>query len=240
VRIALIADVHGNVAALDAVLAELRQDVDEILCLGDVAVGPQPLETLERIAMLGCPVVMGNWDEYLLDGPPPARGPLADVLAEMCAWTAAQLSATDRGFIGGFKPRVELPLADGKTLLAFHGSPRSTEDEILATTSDEQLREMLAGREASLFAGGHTHFQLVRRFGESLVVNAGSVGLPFRQPRRGVMQISPWAEYCIVSAEPGRLAVERRRTAYDVDGFKRSVRSGSMPHADRWADLWEI
>ena len=123
-------------------------------------------------------------------------------------------------------------------LLAFHGSPRSTEDEIFATTSDEQLDEMLEGHEASVFAGGHTHFQLLRRHGESVLVNAGSVGLPFRRRRVGVMQISPWAEYCVISAGPGHLAIDFRRTAFDVDGFKRSVLRSEMPHAERWAALW--
>ena len=62
-RVALFSDVHGNLAALDAVLEELeRQRVDELVCLGDVAVGPQGAACVERIAALGCPVVRGNWD----------------------------------------------------------------------------------------------------------------------------------------------------------------------------------
>src|SRR5207244_13495959 len=70
-RIGLIADIHGNVFALDAVLAELRRDeVDMILCLGDVAVGAQPVEAVERISELGCRTIMGNWDDYVLDGLP--------------------------------------------------------------------------------------------------------------------------------------------------------------------------
>ena len=73
--IALIADIHGNLPALDAVLEELeREGVDQILCLGDVAVGPQPTETLERVRELGCPVVMGNWDAYFLRRLPGAGG----------------------------------------------------------------------------------------------------------------------------------------------------------------------
>ena len=63
-RVGLISDIHGNRLALDAVVSELeREGVDRIVCLGDVAVGPQPAEALEGIRELGCPVVMGNWDE---------------------------------------------------------------------------------------------------------------------------------------------------------------------------------
>jgi putative phosphoesterase len=238
-RLALISDIHGNLPALEVVLAELERDgVEEIVCLGDVAVGPQPLETLARIEALGCLVVMGNWDEYLLSGAPQLRGELADVLAEMCSWTREQLSASDRRYIGDFRQTVELELDNGKTLLAFHGSPRSTEDEIIATTSDEELGEMLDGLKATVFAGGHTHFQLLRRHGEAVVVNAGSVGLPFRRRRAGVMQISPWAEYCVISVGPSHLAIELRRTAVDVDGFMRATLRSGMPHAARWAELW--
>ena len=97
---------------------------------------------------------------------------------------------------------------------------------------------MLAGHEASVFAGGHTHFQMVRRFGESIVLNPGSIGQPFRRRRQGVMQISPWAEYCLVGHEDGRLAIDLRRTSVDVDRVIRTMLRSGMPHAERWAELW--
>lgn len=72
-RIAVIADLHGNLVALEAVLAALADErTDGIVCLGDVAAtGPQPRETVERLRAVGCPVVMGNADAWLLD---PSRG----------------------------------------------------------------------------------------------------------------------------------------------------------------------
>ncbi|TMK27422.1 MAG: metallophosphoesterase family protein [Actinobacteria bacterium] len=207
-RLALIADIHGNVPALENVLADLdRERVDRIICLGDVAVGPQPVETLERLQQLGCPMIMGNWDACMLGDEPKVDGEL-------------------------------LRLDDDTTLLAFHGSPRSFDDEILATTPDEKLEAMLAGHDASVFAGGHTHFQMFRRHGESIVLNVGSIGQPFRRRRRGVMRVSPWAEYCVVGREDGRLTVELRRTPIDVDLFVRTMLASGMPHADQWADHW--
>jgi putative phosphoesterase len=239
VRLALISDIHGNLAALEAVLAELKAaDIDRIVCLGDVAVGPQPVETLRRIQALECAVVMGNWDEYLLEGAPKTGGELADVLTDMCAWTADQLLPRDREYVRTFVRTVDVELGGGMKLLAFHGSPRSSEDQIFATTPDEELEEMLGSHEASLFAGGHTHFQLFRRHGESVVVNAGSVGLPFRRMQPGVMQVSPWAEYCVITAQRRHLAVELRRAAFDVEEFTRLMVRGGMPHAERWAGLW--
>jgi hypothetical protein len=97
---------------------------------------------------------------------------------------------------------------------------------------------MLAGREAAVFAGGHTHFQMFRRYGESVVVNPGSVGQSFRRRRQGVMRVSPWAEYCLVGHEDGRLAIELRRTSIGAEEFIRTMRRSGMPHAERWAELW--
>jgi len=91
-RIGLISDVHGNLLALDAVLAELEQDdLDGLICLGDVAVGPQPREALARVRGLGCPVVMGNWDAWFLERPPPPQDEIGLLLHEINAFWADQL-----------------------------------------------------------------------------------------------------------------------------------------------------
>jgi predicted phosphodiesterase len=238
-RLALIADIHGNLPALEKVLAELdRQEVDQVLCLGDVAVGPQPVETLERLDKLGCPTIMGNWDACMLGEVPKVDGELAEMLVDACTWSAEQLSSAHREFMRGFQPMVELAIDDELTLLAFHGSPRSYDDEIFATTPEDELDQMLEGYEAAVFAGGHTHFQMFRRYRESVVVNPGSIGQSFRRRRRGVMRISPWAEYCLVGREDGRLTIELRRTPIDVEEFIRAMRRSGMPHAERWAELW--
>ena len=150
-----------------------------------------------------------------------------------------QLSDEHRRFVSEFPQTVEVPLEGGGKLLAFHGSPRSFDDSILATTSDEEVERMVGDRGALVLAGGHTHFQLFRRLGESVFVNPGSVGLPFRRMRPGIMRIAPWAEYGVVSYDDSRLAVELRRTAVDVDAFVGSMRSSGMPHADWWAELWQ-
>jgi putative phosphoesterase len=237
-RVALIADIHGNAPALDAVLSEIeREGVDEIVCLGDVPVGPQPVETLERIEALGCRVVMGNWDAYFLDGFPAPAGELGRRLVEIGTWWADKLTDGHRAFMRGFQPVLEVEAGGRVLLVAFHGSPRSFDDAILAATPDDELAAMLAGSSAPILAGGHTHFQLVRRHGQALVVNPGSVGLPFSSPAE-VMHISPWAEYGLVAIEDGSLAVELRRTAYDLDAFLEMLRGSGMPHADWWAGLW--
>jgi putative phosphoesterase len=236
-RVALLADIHGNLLALDAVLEELgREEIDRIVCLGDVAVGPQPRESLDRIRSLGCPVLMGNWDAWFLDGIPELPDELGRKLVEIGTWWADRLDEESRRYMRTFELALELDL-DGTTLLAFHGSPRSFEEGILATTPDEDLGDMLACVEAPLLVCGHTHFQLLRRVGDRLIVNPGSVGLPFRRDG-GVMQIAPWAEYGLLTVDGERLGVDLRRTAYDVTAHTAAMRASGMPHAEWWASLW--
>jgi predicted phosphodiesterase len=237
-RLGLISDLHGNLPALEAVLAELdREGVEQLVCLGDVAVGPQPAETLARVRALGCPVVMGNWDAAFIGRLPAANDELSQLLNEIHGWWREQLSPEDLEFAGGFVPTIELEL-DGFDALLFHGSPRSYDEWIFATTPDDELAEMFDARRPSLLVGGHTHLQLARRFDESLIVNPGSVGLPFRDwwPKR--VRIAPWAEYAVVEAGQGRLQVDLRRTPYDVSGYLRESRASGMPHAEWWADCW--
>src|SRR5438309_7993262 len=110
-RVALISDIHGNRLALDAVLAEIAQaDVDQIVCLGDVAVGPQPREALAGIRELECPVVMGNWDACFLEGMPDMQDEVGLKLVETAEWWAQFLSDEDREFMRSFVPTLELDL----------------------------------------------------------------------------------------------------------------------------------
>jgi predicted phosphodiesterase len=239
VRLGLIADIHGNLPALEAVIDELQgEELDEILCLGDVAVGPQPAETLELLQQLGCPVVMGNWDSYFVSGFPEQKSEFSRKLLDMGEWWAGQLSPAHREYIQGFVNSLERPLGEGKRLLAFHGSPRSFDDFIYATTPDEELEQMLDGKRAPLMIGGHTHFAMVRRHQGALLVNPGSVGLPFVGPAP-VMRINPWAEYGILEVEDGRMSVDLRRTGFDVDTLLELISKSGMPHAKWWASLWD-
>ena len=239
-RVGLISDIHGNRLALDAVLAEIeRAGVDQIVCLGDVAVGPQPTEALAGVRELGCPVVMGNWDACFLEGMPDATDEVSLKLVETAEWWAQFLSDEDREFMRSFQPMLELDLG-GQDALLFHGSPRSYDDWIFSTTPDQELRGMLGDHSEPVLVGGHTHLQLVRRFEKSILVNPGSVGLPFVEWWPRPVRIAPWAEYGIISSLDGRLEVELRRTTFDVEAFLRQSRASGMPHADWWAECWEL
>jgi putative phosphoesterase len=239
-RIGLISDTHGNLLALDAVLAELdREELDALVCLGDVAVGPQPKETLDRVRGLGCPVVMGNWDAWFLDRPPPPQDELGAKLDEINAFWADQLGADDLDYMRTFVPRLELPLEHGEHALCFHGSPASWDDFIFATTPDDELERMFGDRRAPLMIGGHTHIQLLRRLEHVVFVNPGSVGLPFSEWWPDRVRIAPRAEYAILAHDDGRLQIDFRRTTYDVDALLELSLESGMPHARWWVDCWQ-
>ncbi|HEX9441554.1 MAG TPA: metallophosphoesterase, partial [Roseiflexaceae bacterium] len=98
-RIAIISDIHGNCFALDTVLGDLRRDaIDQVVCLGDaIQGGAQPAETVARLRDLGCPVVMGNADAWLLTGEETgAEAPASERLKAIREWSLAQLSDADR------------------------------------------------------------------------------------------------------------------------------------------------
>ena len=238
-RLAVLSDIHGNLPALEAVLAVLRDErVEELVCLGDVVPGPQSRETLGRLRALGCPVVMGNWDAWLLEGFPQAQSDPMRRFVEQGEWWARELSAEDRDLVRTFVPQVELDV-DGFPILCFHGSPASHDEMILATTPHDELLGMLDGFEHQLMLAGHTHVQMARMIEGRLVVNPGSVGLPFRGVPFGELQvISPWAEYALVEIESGRLSVDLRRAHYDVGELLRLVIASGAPHATWWAETW--
>lgn len=235
-RIALIADIHGNLAALDAVrdaLGAARRD--RIVCLGDVAAtGPQPREVLDRLRGLECSLVMGNADAELLGPTEPGAEPdeFAANIFDITRWAAAQLDAADRAFVAAFEPTIEIALGMDTRLLCCHGSPRSFDDVIVAATPDEEIEGTIGGHEAEVYAGGHTHIRMLRGWRGREIVNPGSVGLAYRFLPDGTVRVPPWAEFAILScAEDGVLNVEFRRVPYDQEATVRAMHERGMPHA---------
>ena len=242
-RVALIADIHGNLPALEAVLAEIAAEpVDQIICLGDVAgFGPQPREVLARLRALGCPTVLGNVDAAVLHpaAPEEAEGD-GRRFRELNVWTHGLLAEDELTYLRGFQPTIAVELGGERTLFCYHGSPRSFDDRILPTTPTETLDAWFAGAPAALYAGGHTHTQMLVRHRTALVINPGSVGLPFDSfPPSQVSRKPAWAEYAVVTTVRGPLRVELRRTPFDVAALLRAARASGMPLAAWWADDWD-
>jgi predicted phosphodiesterase len=238
-RVGLFSDVHGNGVGLDAVLAELdAARVDRLVCLGDlVEGGPHPAYCLRRVHGLGCPVVLGNTDHWLLDHRFDGDHDLRSLLG---AWTLAQLDEGDREVIRGFVPTHELDLGGGRRLLSVHGTPTSFLDTIKPEASDAELEELLG--DAAALAAGHTHVQWQRRVGDRVVVNPGRVSGPLggRKLRSLRSDFDGTADYAILTAEGDELSVELRSVAYPLDELRRAILDSGMPRTEQLTRLVKL
>ena len=237
-KLAIISDMHGNSFALDAVLADLAQNpTDFTVCLGDaIQGGAEPAQTVERLRALGCPVVMGNADAWMLTGVETGNeGAPTESMLEIRDWSLSQLAAEDRVFIESFQPTVEIP-CDGHQLLCFHASPASFDEVILPEIPEEEFHSYLGEFQPAIMCGGHTHLQFVRRLGDTFFFNPGSVGRAFdRHQPEGDFKADPWAEYAVLSSEAGRLSLEFRRVPLDVTALVKVILASGRPHAGAMA-----
>ena len=242
-RVALISDIHGNSVSLEAVLADIeRENVDQLICLGDVAtLGPKPVAVMDRMRDLGCECILGNHDFFLINPSVLHEYMDAPWFADSIAWCAQQLRPQDFEFLRTFKPILEITLSDKHNLLCFHGSPKSNTDIILAMTPPTTVDELLDGQRATVMAGGHTHMQMMRQHKGIMLINTGSVGMPFEQalfvhsPR-----YLPWAEYAIVNCEHDIVSVELKRVPVSVDELIHAANNSGFPDATVWMKNWML
>jgi putative phosphoesterase len=183
-------DIHGNVDALEAVLAEVEAAAPDVIVVGgDVAAGPLPAETLDRLARLGDRVrwVMGNTDRLLVEAYDRGARPedAEDPIERLDAWAAQRLTREHRDLLASFEPVVRVGSA-----LFCHGSPRSDTGIITAITPEARLGPMLQGLTEDVVVCGHTHHQFDRRVLGKRVLNAGSVGNALRGRAGGLLAVA--------------------------------------------------
>jgi predicted phosphodiesterase len=174
VQVAALYDVHGNLPALEAVLADIPEGTP-ILVGGDVAAGPWPSETLERLRALGDRVhwIRGNADREVWQD---TRGMAPP---EMIDFVRARLSDEQLDFLRP-QPLTEMFAVDGLGRVLFcHATPRNDEEILTRISPDDRWAVALAGVEADVVVCGHTHVQFERLVGDVRLVNAGSVGMPY-------------------------------------------------------------
>lgn len=239
-RIALVSDIHANLVALDAALADIaRRQVDQIVCLGDIAdLGPNPAATLERLRELGCVCVQGNHDPFSEHFPG---------LETVVQWCQAQLSEQQLAFLDGLPATHTVALSPSVQLLCVHGSPHSYDTQFIQTTSDDELRAWSVGDQVVVTACGHTHVQLLRRVDAKTYVNVGSVGSPFAAPfdgknpprclKRIEYGIVEWKEG--LAPAGGTLGVELVSLPLDFEAYSRAIRAAGFPEPDAWLRQWD-
>lgn len=216
-RIAVVADVHGNLPALRATLAEIEAErVDAIVVCGDTAAGPLVRGSLEMLVARPEPVywVSGNGERETVacfD-----QGDSVDVASDWAPWTAREIDRGWRDRMAAWPIALEL---DG--VCFCHGSPGADDESLTRATPDEALAAAIGGTAAGLVIGGHTHQQFIRTLPDDRVVaNAGSVGLPYEG--------RPGAFWMLVT--DGR--PELRETAYDISAAAAEMRASGFPELD--------
>jgi putative phosphoesterase len=226
-RIAVLADIHGNVSALQAVLADLEVEggADQLLVLGDIVLlGPDPRGVVELLMDRGAVAVYGNTDRFLLDTDwrsfqPRSEEEHAD--QALCLWALERLDEGLRAWLRGLPFQTQL-VVDDQRLLLVHGSPRDVGDVIRADTPDGEVREMIAGAAADLIFFGHTHVPLDRTVDDVRLVNPGAVGYPQGEPGS--------ARYAWLTRDGRVWQVAFRLVHYDVEVVVQRLLSTRRPY----------
>jgi putative phosphoesterase len=219
-RVAVLSDIHGVLPALEAVLAEPDvHGAERIVLTGDLAAGPQPVGTLDALIALGERAlwVRGNADrelvtttDYPIDG-----------------WAADQLTPGHRARLAALPLTVRMPLGRLGETVFCHATPRSDHEIVLVDSPIERWHEVFADlpETVSTVVCGHTHMPFVRLADRRLVVNPGSVGMPYG---------GAGAHWALLDGDTG--AVSLRRTVFDVDAAcERIVAESGYPQARAFA-----
>ena len=232
-RVAAIYDVHGNLPALEAVLADFESvNPDLVVVGGDVVAGPMPTEVLDRLAALSESVcfVRGNADREVVaaygDGRYADPTDAADPAERAAAFAASKIDRAHRDLLASFAERLVVEVEGVGQVLFCHGSPRSDEEIVTAATPEGRLREIFAGVDQDLIVCGHTHAQFDRCVGAKRVVNAGSVGMPY--------QGRPVGAFWLLLGADG---VSVRRSDYGLDRAVERIRATGYPDTEDMAQI---
>jgi putative phosphoesterase len=222
-RIAIFGDLHANLAATAAVLADIDAVAPgAVYCLGDlVGYGACPTETVRLIEARGIPTIMGNYDDGVgydrddcgcayKDAVEEARG------QQSLCWTRRHTADQAKAYLRELPAEIRQTV-EGVRLRLVHGSPRRRNEYLFADRDPRSLERIAAGADCDVLVFGHTHLPWVREIAGVLMVNAGSVG----KPKDG----DPRAAWALLTLRPGEpVAVEIRRTAYDVTAMAAAIR----------------
>lgn len=231
-RVAALYDIHGNLPALEAVLADVRAaGVERIVIGGDVIPGPLPKETLAALRGLEIPVLClaGNGEREVLAAKEEREsGALPAAVREVLRWSAGELDAEAERWIASWPQTRRLEIAGLGEVLFCHAAPRSDTQIITRRTPESRLAPLFAGLGTgvgvSTVVCGHTHMPFDRMIGTVRtvrVVNAGSVGMPFGEPGADWLLLGP--------------GIEPRRTRYDLARAAERIRATPYPGAEELA-----
>ncbi len=225
-RIAIISDIHGNQAALEAVLQDLERQlaVDHLVVAGDLCLnGPCPQEVLETVRGLHCPVLQGNVDFEVVTMAPDK----GEKKRNTAAWTREQIGQEGIDYLASLPHSHRIANSHGNDLLIVHANPLNLEDAIFPNASDSELERLLGGLDNGIgaMAFGHLHIAYTRRWRHLFLVDVGSCGLPRDEDLR--------ASYAILSWQANSWMAEIRRVAYDVQAVVKQIKTSGIPNVEK-------
>lgn len=238
-RLALLSDIHGNFAALQAVLSDLEAagGADHIWFLGDVAAGgPDPAACVQALRDLpNLKGIQGNTDRYLATGarsadPTPTKETWPTILERertryrVFEWTMTRLDWPTVDYMLNLPTGQSLEIEGYGWMVGFHAVPGDDEKRITPETPEHEVLDALIDVEGRLAVYGHIHIPVDRQVGEWRLINPGSVGFPFDG--------DPRAAYAILTFDNGALSVDFRRVAYDIESVIERYTATNHPAPD--------
>ncbi len=228
-QVTIFGDIHANLPALDAVLADMdARALANRYCLGDlVGYGTFPNEVVAAIRAHGFPTLMGNYDQGVGNDSHDCgcayKDPVSEALGKRSiAWSNAHTSAENKAYLRALPAQIPLQLGDLRMMLV-HGSPRRVNEYLFIDRPDSSLERLLDMVEADVMVCGHTHLPYHRVLPSGRhVVNAGSVG----KPKDG----DPRACYVVLEAAGRDLTVACMRVAYNIETAAQAIEASEMPH----------
>jgi len=224
-RVAALYDIHGNLPALESVLAEVHAaGVDEVVVGGDVYPGPMCEAALTRLLDLDLPVrfIQGNGEREVLAlaaGEAPTAVP--EPYREAMRWVAERLAVEHRRVISDWPGTLRLRVEGLGDVLFCHATPQSDSEIFTCRTPQARLAKLFAATDAALIVCGHTHMQFEIGTTDVRIINAGSIGMPFGEPGAYWLLLGP--------------GIELRRTAYDLESAAARIRASGYPQAEEFA-----
>lgn len=222
-------DVHGNIAALEAVFEDMdsRGLGESRYCLGDlVGYGTFPNEVVQFVRSREIPTIMGNYDQGVGHNSDDCGCAYETEVEQRradrsIAWTNEAISADNRAYLRDLGTQIEFELGDLRVVLV-HGSPRRINEYLYADRPDSSFERLLDSVAADVLVCGHTHLPYHRRLPANRhIINAGSVG----KPKDG----DPRACYVVLSADGADLQVQFHRVEYDVERMATAIENAEMP-----------
>lgn len=237
-RIAIIADVHGNIPALEAVLEDaMKRGIDRVFCLGDlVGKGPEPDAAVDTCRRACEQVIKGNWDASIAREDP--ANPFPAALRKHVGWHRQKLGEARLEYLDSLPGAIDF-LMSGKRVRLVHASPQGVYHRVFHNDAEEKLMGMFDDTEFTGTGFGpdavgyaDIHYPYRREFGDRLLFNVGSVGNPLDRPLACYQVME--GEYG--NMQPAPFSMSLVRLEYDIETAVRTARDSGMPDVEQWED----